>query len=77
MGSRKGPKAVLPMSLPRLITLDQAVEELHGTVSLSTIKHWLLDGRLRSFKPGRRVLLDAEHLASVVLASERPARVGE
>lgn len=47
------------------------VEEVaqHARAPISTVRHWISSGRLKAYKPGRRVLVKAEDLEEFLAAS--------
>ena len=49
--------------------LDEVARECRA--SLSTVRHWIAVGRLRSVRPGRRLLVNREDLDSFIDASTR------
>lgn len=62
------------MPLPRLITVDDAAEQLG--VSTRTIRdQYLATGRLTRYRVGRLVRIDADELAAVVHADSTRAGV--
>lgn len=47
--------------------LDEVAQECRA--SISTVRHWIAVGRLRSVRPGRRLLVNREDLDSFIDAS--------
>ena len=62
---------------PQFVTLEQAVTLLGGGVALRSIRWWIQQGKLASYKPGKKVLLDREELLQLIRASKRPAFAAE
>lgn len=56
-----------------LLTLEQAGELLGGT-SPETIRHWIWEGRLKSYKPGKHPLVRETELLAFVEANESRAK---
>jgi excisionase family DNA binding protein len=52
--------------------LDEVARECR--TSVSTVRHWISVGRLRSIRPGRRLLITREDLDSFLDASTRKPR---
>jgi excisionase family DNA binding protein len=52
--------------------LDEVASECR--TSVSTVRHWIAVGRLRSVRPGRRLLVTREDLDSFIDASTRIPR---
>ena len=52
--------------------LDEVARECR--TSVSTVRHWIAVGRLRSVRPGRRLLVTREDLDSFIDASTRKPR---
>lgn len=53
---------------PRYLRLAEA-SELCSTAS-ETLRHWIWEGKLRSYKPGRHVLLREDELRAHIEAHE-------
>lgn len=55
--------------------LDEVARECR--TSVSTVRHWIAVGRLRSVRPGRRLLVTRDDLDSFIDASARKPRATE
>jgi len=55
--------------------LDEVARECR--TSVSTVRHWIAVGRLRSVRPGRRLLVTRDDLESFIDASARKPRAAE
>jgi len=55
--------------------LDEVARECR--TSVSTVRHWIAVGRLRSIRPGRRLLVTREDLDAFLDASTRKPRTIE
>lgn len=62
------------VALPRLLTLTQVAEYLQ--TPRETIRHWVFDGRLKAYKPGRKVLVKASDVLRLVEANDVPTARG-
>jgi excisionase family DNA binding protein len=56
---------VAVVEVPRRYTTVQAAARSHG-VRVGTLRRWLRDRRLTSYKPSKRVLLDVAELEAVI-----------
>jgi excisionase family DNA binding protein len=72
------------MVLPTMKTAPEMLNVVEGAayarVSVSTLRHWLYTGRLRSVRPGRRRLIrrsDLESFLSRDLYAERKALISK
>jgi excisionase family DNA binding protein len=73
-GSSTPAKSVaVPKLSFRVLTLEQAFEALGGAIPLRTLRFWIEQGRLKYYRPGKRVLIDADSLENLVLGSRRVA----
>ena len=54
--------------MPSFLTVSEAADAMR--VPVATIRYWLSVGKIRGFKPGRRVLIRADDLTALVDASE-------
>lgn len=61
-----------PRSRAGLLTLDQAGELVHAAPE--TIRHWIWEGRLKAYKPGRAVLVREADLLKLVDENETVAK---
>ncbi len=52
---------------PRWLSIAAAAA--YSGLSVSTIRAWLREGRLRPHRPSRRVLVDREQLDGLIMAS--------
>jgi excisionase family DNA binding protein len=53
------------VEVPKRFTTIQAAARSHG-VSIGTLRRWVRDGRLTSYKPSQRVLLDVAELEAII-----------
>jgi excisionase family DNA binding protein len=53
------------MNAPRYITVADASARVGG-VPISTIYYWIQTGRLKAFRPGRRLLIREDELVRFV-----------
>lgn len=55
----------------RFLTLDECAAE--ARVSLSSVRHWLRTGKLRSVRPGRRRLVERSEFERFLAANAKKA----
>jgi excisionase family DNA binding protein len=61
-----------PRRVAGLLTLEEAGDRI--CTAPETIRHWVWEGRLKAYKPGRAVLVKESDLLELVAANETRAK---
>jgi excisionase family DNA binding protein len=66
--TRRAPAATAPVELDFMLLEDASTA---CATPIGTLRQWIADGRLPSYRPGRRVLVRRAELAAFIAGSRR------